>query len=108
MRRFPKFSTEIVSFFLTLQVPAIIKAVHIQLRERSIRTRQDCLHLLRELVNVVPNALTSHVSALIPGIQYSLGYVSTTIIFILCVDDIGTKPDQWVRFSILYIENEQC
>lgn len=53
-----------------------MKAVHVQLRERSIKTRQDCLSLLRELVNVVPAALTAHIPALIPGILYSLGYVS--------------------------------
>lgn len=58
---------------LQSQVPTIVKAVHIQLRERSIKTRQDCLALLRELVYVIPAALTDHIPALIPGIQYSLG-----------------------------------
>lgn len=58
---------------LQAQVPTIVKAVHIQLRERSIKTRQDCLALLRELVNVIPAALTIHVPLLMPGIQYSLG-----------------------------------
>ncbi|XP_065221678.1 cullin-associated NEDD8-dissociated protein 1 [Planococcus citri] len=58
---------------LQAQVPTIVKAVHIQLRERSIKTRQDCLALLRELINVLPAALSMHVPALIPGIQYSLG-----------------------------------
>lgn len=64
---------------LQAQVPIIVKAVHIQLRERSIKTRQDCLALLRELVNVLPAALTLHIPALIPGIQYSLGLVVVLI-----------------------------
>lgn len=58
---------------LQSQIPIIVKAVHVQLRERSIKTRQDCLALLRELLNVIPAALTNHIPALIPGIQYSLG-----------------------------------
>lgn len=51
-----------------------MKAVHIQMKERSIKTRQDCFALLKELVSVLPGAVASHVPALIPGIQYSLGY----------------------------------
>lgn len=50
-----------------------MKAVHVQLRERSIKTRQDCLSLLRELVTVLPAALTAHIPSLMAGIQYSLG-----------------------------------
>jgi cullin-associated NEDD8-dissociated protein 1 len=52
----------------------IVRAVHRQMREKSIKTRQDCLTLLRELVVVLPGALAQHVPALIPGILYSLGY----------------------------------
>ncbi|RZF37572.1 hypothetical protein LSTR_LSTR013993 [Laodelphax striatellus] len=58
---------------LQAQVPAIMKAVYTQMKERSIKTRQDCFSLLKELVFVLPGALTNHVPALIPGIQYSLG-----------------------------------
>ena len=58
---------------LQQQVPAIVKAVHRQMKEKSIKTRQDSLLLLKELVLVLPNALTNHIPALIPGIQYSLG-----------------------------------
>ncbi|XP_071441523.1 cullin-associated NEDD8-dissociated protein 1 [Hetaerina americana] len=58
---------------LQQQVPAIVNAVHRQMREKSIRTRQDCFSLLKELVAVLPGALSDHVPALIPGIQYSLG-----------------------------------
>lgn len=55
------------------QVPLIVKAIHRQMKEKSIKTRQDCLSLLKELVLVLPGALTNHIPALIPGIQYSLG-----------------------------------
>ncbi|XKL68842.1 hypothetical protein PGB90_006611 [Kerria lacca] len=82
---------------LQIQVPSIVKAVHVQLRERSIKTRQDCLSLLRELVNVVPAALTAHIPALIPGILYSLGEKNSssnmkinTLSFIHCL--FSTHP----------------
>ena len=58
---------------LQQQVPFIVKAVHRQMKEKSIKTRQDCLLLLKELVLVLPGALTNHIPSLIPGIQYSLG-----------------------------------
>lgn len=58
---------------LQQQVPIIVKAVHRQMKEKSIKTRQDCFSLLKELVIVLPGALTNHIPALIPGIQYSLG-----------------------------------
>lgn len=44
------------------------------MKERSVKTRTDCLALLKELVIVLPGALTNHVGTLIPGIQYSLRY----------------------------------
>lgn len=43
------------------------------MREKSIKTRQDCFQLLKELCNVLPGALAGHIGELIPGIQYSLG-----------------------------------
>uniref|UniRef100_A0A0A9YSQ6 Cullin-associated NEDD8-dissociated protein 1 n=2 Tax=Lygus hesperus TaxID=30085 RepID=A0A0A9YSQ6_LYGHE len=43
------------------------------MKERSIKTRQDCFALLKELVTVLRGALTNHIPALIPGIQYSMG-----------------------------------
>lgn len=44
------------------------------MKERSVKTRTDCLALLKGLVIVLPGALTNHVGTLIPGIQYSLRY----------------------------------
>lgn len=58
---------------LQQQVSLLVKAVHRQMREKSTKTRQDCFALLKELVSVLPGALTNHVSTLIPGIQFSLG-----------------------------------
>jgi len=45
------------------------------MKERSVKTRTDCLALLKELVIVLPGALTNHIGTLIPGIQYSLRYL---------------------------------
>ncbi|XP_012944580.1 cullin-associated NEDD8-dissociated protein 1 [Aplysia californica] len=58
---------------LQAQIPDIVRAVHRQLREKSIKTRQGCFSLLTELVLVLPGALDQHLSSLMPGIQYSLG-----------------------------------
>ncbi|KAG7173279.1 Cullin-associated NEDD8-dissociated protein 1-like, partial [Homarus americanus] len=58
---------------LKQQVPALVKSVHRQMKEKSIKTRQGCFALLTELVQVYPGALTHHIPALIPGIQFSLG-----------------------------------
>ncbi|XP_041360629.1 LOW QUALITY PROTEIN: cullin-associated NEDD8-dissociated protein 1-like [Gigantopelta aegis] len=58
---------------LQCHLPEIIRAVHKQLKEKSIKTRQGCFMLLTELVLVLPGALTNHLTSLIPGIHYSLG-----------------------------------
>ncbi|KAI5750482.1 hypothetical protein M8J76_015953 [Diaphorina citri] len=58
---------------LSTQVPSLVKALQCQLREKSIRTRQDCLALLRELVQTLPGCLAPSLPALIPGVVYCLG-----------------------------------
>ncbi|XP_071804723.1 cullin-associated NEDD8-dissociated protein 1-like [Asterias amurensis] len=58
---------------LRLQVPDIVRALHKQMREKSIKTRQGCFTLLTELISVSPGALAEHIPAVIPGIQFSLG-----------------------------------
>ncbi|CAH3188697.1 unnamed protein product, partial [Porites evermanni] len=63
---------------LTSQIPSIVKALYKQLREKSVKTRQGCFHLLLELVAVLPGALSDHISAIVPGIQFSLGDKSST------------------------------
>ncbi|XP_048590232.1 cullin-associated NEDD8-dissociated protein 1 [Nematostella vectensis] len=63
---------------LQCQIPNVVKALHRQLREKSVKTRQGCFHLLSELVSVLPGALSEHISAIVPGIQFSLSDKSST------------------------------
>lgn len=58
---------------LQQQVPSIVKSVSVQMKEKSVKTRQDCFNLLKELCAVLPGALTQQIGELVPGIQYSLG-----------------------------------
>ncbi|XP_078075955.1 cullin-associated NEDD8-dissociated protein 1 [Mustelus asterias] len=60
------------------QVPNIVKALHKQMKEKSVKTRQCCFHMLTELVNVLPGALTQHVPVLVPGIIFSLNDKSSS------------------------------
>lgn len=60
------------------QVPTIVKAVQPLMREKSVKTRQDCFLLLRELLNALPGALSKHIDQLMPGIHYSLSDKNTT------------------------------
>ncbi|CAI5686621.1 cullin-associated NEDD8-dissociated protein 2 isoform X2 [Oreochromis aureus] len=62
---------------LKKQVPATVKALHRQLKEKSIKSRQGCFCLLTELAHTVPGALEEHIPALIPGIIFSLTDKST-------------------------------
>lgn len=48
------------------------------MREKSVKTRQDCFLLLRELLSALPGALSEHINILMPGIHYSLGCEKTT------------------------------
>jgi len=57
---------------LQAQVGNIVKALHRQMKEKSIKTRQGCFSLLTELIQVLPGALASHMNLLVPGIQFSL------------------------------------
>uniref|UniRef100_A0A8C7ZPI6 TATA-binding protein interacting (TIP20) domain-containing protein n=1 Tax=Oryzias sinensis TaxID=183150 RepID=A0A8C7ZPI6_9TELE len=55
-----------------LQVPGIVKVLHRQLKDKSIKSRQGCFGLLSELAHTVPGALEEHIPALVPGILFSL------------------------------------
>ncbi|XP_010862022.2 cullin-associated NEDD8-dissociated protein 2 isoform X2 [Esox lucius] len=57
---------------LKKQVPTVVKALHKQLKEKSMKSRQGCFSLLTELAKVLPGDLGEHIPALIPGIIYSL------------------------------------
>lgn len=61
---------------LHAQIPSIVKALHRQLRDKSVKTRQGCFVLLTALVNVLPGALDEHVGSIVPGILYSLRWGS--------------------------------
>uniref|UniRef100_A0A8C9SYV7 Cullin-associated and neddylation-dissociated 1 n=1 Tax=Scleropages formosus TaxID=113540 RepID=A0A8C9SYV7_SCLFO len=63
---------------LQSQVPMIMKALHKQMKEKSVKTRQCCFNMLTELVNVLPGALTQHVPVLVPGIIFSLNDKSSS------------------------------
>uniref|UniRef100_A0A8C3VA16 Cullin associated and neddylation dissociated 2 (putative) n=1 Tax=Catharus ustulatus TaxID=91951 RepID=A0A8C3VA16_CATUS len=60
------------------QVPNIIKALHKQLKEKSIKSKQGCFSLLTELASVLPGCLADHIPALIPGIVFSLADKSSS------------------------------
>nr|CAI5840813.1 unnamed protein product [Callosobruchus analis] len=57
---------------LQSQIELLVKGVQGQMREKSMKTRQDCFHLLKEVCSVLPGALSTHIGILIPGILYSL------------------------------------
>ncbi|KAM3621297.1 uncharacterized protein V6R79_009075 [Siganus canaliculatus] len=63
---------------LKKQVPAIVKVLHRQLKEKSIKSRQGCFCILTELAQTVPGSLEQHIPALIPGIVFSLTDKSTS------------------------------
>ncbi|XP_065063149.1 cullin-associated NEDD8-dissociated protein 1-like [Rhopilema esculentum] len=63
---------------LSSQVASMIKVIHKQLLEKSIKTRQGCFHLLTELVTVLPGALSGYMSKIIPGVQHSLSDKAST------------------------------
>ncbi|KFP92120.1 Cullin-associated NEDD8-dissociated protein 1, partial [Apaloderma vittatum] len=60
------------------QVPKIVKALHKQLKEKSVKSRQGCFSLLTELANVLPGCLADHIPALVPGIVFSLADKSSS------------------------------
>ena len=61
------------------QVTNIVKALHRQMKEKSIKTRQGCFALLTELIHVLPGALATHMDLIVPGIQFSLGKIRVLV-----------------------------
>ncbi|KAH1023273.1 cullin-associated NEDD8-dissociated protein 1 isoform X2 [Dendroctonus ponderosae] len=57
---------------LQVQIAPLVKGIQIQMKEKSMKTRQDCFQLLKEVCTVLPGALGAHIGELIPGILYSL------------------------------------
>lgn len=64
--------------YLKNQTPLIVKALHRQLKDKSVKTRQGCFSLLTALVTVLPGALDGHIGAIVPGILYSLSDQTST------------------------------
>lgn len=60
------------------QVPSMIQAIQPLMREKSIKTRQDCFLLLRELLTALPGALSNHIDPLMQGIHFSLNDKNST------------------------------
>lgn len=60
------------------QVPSIVNNIQPLMREKSVKTRQDCFLLLREILNALPGALANSFNQLMPGIQYSLSDKNST------------------------------
>ncbi|CAB1315601.1 unnamed protein product [Coregonus sp. 'balchen'] len=48
-------------------VPTVVKALHEQLKEKSMKSRQGCFCLLTDLANILPGALGTHTPARSPG-----------------------------------------
>ncbi|XP_047204610.1 cullin-associated NEDD8-dissociated protein 2 [Girardinichthys multiradiatus] len=63
---------------LKTQIPVIVKALHKQLKEKSLKSRQGCFCLLTELAHTVPGSLEEHIPALLPGIVFCLTDKSTS------------------------------
>ncbi|MED6238937.1 Cullin-associated NEDD8-dissociated protein 1, partial [Ataeniobius toweri] len=59
-------------------IPVIVKALHKQLKEKSLKSRQGCFCLLTELAHTVPGSLEEHIPALLPGIVFCLTDKSTS------------------------------
>lgn len=64
---------------LQSQVPNIVKALHKQMKEKSVKTQQCCFNMLTELVNVLPGVLMQHIPVLVPGIIFSLNDKSSSL-----------------------------
>ncbi|XP_029357989.1 cullin-associated NEDD8-dissociated protein 2 [Echeneis naucrates] len=63
---------------LKKQVPLIVKILHRQLKEKSIKSRLGSFCVLTELSQTVPGVLETHIPALIPGVVFSLTDKSTS------------------------------
>ncbi|KAL3213225.1 hypothetical protein MRX96_035569 [Rhipicephalus microplus] len=55
-----------------LVTPCVVRGLQRPLRERALKTRQGCLALLTELLQLLPGALADYLPALLPGLHFSL------------------------------------
>lgn len=54
------------------QVGPLVRGLQRPLRGRALKTRQGCLALLTELLQLLPGALADYLPALLPGLHFSL------------------------------------
>ncbi|CAM6099751.1 unnamed protein product [Calypogeia fissa] len=59
-------------YMLQQEVPKVVKSLNKQLRERSVKTKVGAFSVLKELVIVLPNCLSDHITSLVPGIEKAL------------------------------------
>ncbi len=59
---------------LKSQIGSIVKSIQKLLKYKNAKTRQGCFSLLTQLVNVLPGALSNHLTQIVPGVSYSLKY----------------------------------
>lgn len=60
------------------QIPQIIKVIQPLMREKSMKTRQDCFLLLRELLSALPGSLGPYINSIVPGVSFSLNDKNST------------------------------
>lgn len=63
---------------LIAMTPDIVGRSSNLLREKSVKIRQIVLQMFTEIINIHPNALSAHISSLVPGILYSLADKNST------------------------------
>lgn len=74
------------SALLAAVVPGIVKSLHKQLKDKSVKIRCGVLALLAELVVARPNALAAHLGELLPGALF-------------CISDKSSNSD--VKMAVL-------
>lgn len=57
---------------LKKQIPVLLKSVQKLLKDKSIKSRQCVYLILTQICTIIPNGLSSYISTLINGVQYSL------------------------------------
>ncbi|PRP86551.1 HEAT repeat-containing protein [Planoprotostelium fungivorum] len=53
-------------------VPRIVSGITKQLKGKQVKTRSGAFFLLKQLITVLPGALSDHISSLVPGVKVSL------------------------------------
>lgn len=57
---------------LKADIPAIVRAIARQLRDKSVKAKSGVFQLLKELVTAQPNAVAAEMEQLVPGIAAAL------------------------------------